>query len=295
MSKFSVVIADRNPAKIQLAASQWGRAFSDSGTSDHPLLPVIGASNIAQGYNAALAQVKTEYVVFAHSDAMPITYPRYFCYQRLVERMETVDVLGFCGSDKFTGASWQASGDLYGQVMNHPPLPDKLDEGTLAAFNSGMRPGSVAIWQRPARLIRGIRVADGYCIVCRTDALRELGGFWVPESCPHFHLYDLDLFLRAFAAGMRTAIATDVYIAHQSHGSYVQPEWAGGVPEFFDRYAGVADPQIGIASVHATIHCNDTRMALVKLQEQERWMVDEITLRESPVARTIIPQVPEGE
>jgi hypothetical protein len=277
---FTLVIPSRSPQKLQLTSQLWGRGLSDLGTNDHPLIPLIGASNIAMGYNAALQKVETEYCIFSHDDAWPLSYPRYFMGQRLLERMREVDVLGFCGSDKFTGSSWQSSGSLYGIVLNHPPLPDPIDPPNLAALQSGMRPGSVAMWLRPARLIRGIKVGDGYCIVARTEALKKLGGFRVPESCPYFHFYDLDLFLRAHEAGLRTAIAADIYVSHNSAGSYNQPEWAGGVSEFFSWWKGKADPGLGIAAVHGTIHCNDARIALLAVQEDEKYMKDVITLGE---------------
>jgi len=275
---FTLVIPSRNQQRLQLTAQLWGRGLADLGTPDHPCIPLIGAPNIALAYNSALAKVETEYAIFSHDDAAPLTYPKYFCGQRLLERMREVDILGFCGSDKFTGSSWQSSGSLYGQVINHPPVPDAIDPNTLAAIQSGMRQCSVAVWQRPGRLIRGIRVADGYCIVARTEALKKIGGFWVPESAPHYHHYDLDLFLRASEAGLRTAIASDVYISHASHGSYIQPEWAAGVPEFFGKYKGKADPGLGIQSVHASVHCGDSRIAYLYLLEQERHMHEEIIL-----------------
>jgi hypothetical protein len=275
---FSIIVPSRSQTKLQLAGNLWGRALSDLGTSDFPFMPVMGAGSMSQAYNTALSNVATEYAVFSHDDTAPLSFPRYFIGQRLLERMRNVDILGFCGSDKFCGASWQASGSLYGQVINHSPIADPPDANTVSMIQSGMRPCSVAVWQRPARLVRGIRVGDGYCIVARVEALKKLGGFWTPDSCSHYHHYDTDLFLRASEAGLRTALATDIYITHASVGSYGQPEWAAGIPEFFERWKGKADPNLGIASIHATIHCNDSRIALIELQSQERFMTDEVTL-----------------
>lgn len=282
---FTIVSPSKSPVKLQLSFSQWGRALSDLGTSDFPAIPVVGADNIARGYNAALEKVTTEFVIFSHDDAYPLTYPPYKLGKRLAERMQNTDVLGFCGSDKFCGASWQTSGALFGQVVNHPPLPEQMDQGALMQFQTGMRPCGVALWQRPARLLRGIRVADGYCIVARTEALKKINGFWVPPSCPHFHFYDLDLFLTAFEAGLRTAVATDIYITHNSHGSYQQDQWVGGLKDFMDKWGGKADPTYGLGVVHRTIQANDARVAYLKLVEEEKFMSDELTLREHNAAQ----------
>ena len=282
--ELSIIIPSKNPPKMQLAAQLWGRGLSDSGTNEFNLFPVVGAPDIATGYNAAIDRVTTPYVLLAHDDAYPLSYPRYFCYQRLIERMRDVDILGFCGSDRFCGASWQASGSLYGQVINHPALPEPIDPASMGLVQTGMRPCSVAIWHRPARLIRGIRVADGYAVVCRVDALKKIGGFWTPESAKGFHHYDLALFLTAWEAGLRTAVASDIYISHSSHGSYHDPTWAAGVPEFFGKFDGKADPSYGVGMVHTTIQTGDSRMALHMLQDQERFMADEVTVRENPNA-----------
>jgi hypothetical protein len=109
--------------------------------------------------------------------------------------------------------------------------------------------------------------------VARTEAIKKLG--FAPEI-PTFHFYDLDIFLRAHAAGLRTGIICDVPIIHQSGVGYADPLWEEGTLSFLNRWAGKADPfPFGIGQTPGSIVGNDARMVLRELQRQEDFLADE--------------------
>lgn len=267
---FTVVIATQQE-KIQQAQNcfgAWNNALQDAVPPGQQIamLPMVGAKSMASAYNQAIGALNTEFVIFSHNDAFPVMLPTYRCGKRLQERMKDLDVAYFCGSSHFCGGRWQdASPYLYGAVLNLPPNPAPNVAATAIT------------WQRPARVIKGIRVGDGYCIAMRTEAARKLG---FDSSLKSWHFYDLDLGLTADAAGLRVGVISDVYILHQSSVGYQAPEWAAGVDQFLKKWRGKADPTpVGVGVTPGSVTGVDGRMILSVLQEQEKFMQDEIDLR----------------
>ena len=264
VSHYFTVVTATQPDKMQQTQQcfqNWQAGLSDLHLNGTPCVPVPGAPSMSAAYNAALAQVKTPFVIFAHNDAYPPPIPSFRIGQRLIARMERLDLAGFCGSSKFCGVRWQDySTRLYGAVLNMPQQPGQQC--------------SCQTWLRPARIVTGIRVADGFCIVARTEAIRDLG--FAPEI-PAFHMYDLDIFLRAHERGLRTGIICDVPIIHQSGVGYGDPKWEEGTLSFIARWSGKADPfPFGIGQTPGSITGIDPRMVLRELQRQEVFMADEI-------------------
>lgn len=260
---FSVVMCSNNRAQAETVVKAWQEGLADvDGCMDHVALNM---SSMTQGYNAALAEVKTPYVIFSHHDAYPLqTCP---IGKKFVKHLETVDVLGFAGSHRMTGSRWfnAGPGACFGQVINIAAEPA-----------SRPLPIHVALWERPAKLVTGIRVADGYCIVAKTDAARKIG--W-DERYRHFHLYDLDFFAKACEIGLKTGVASDCYIVHQSHGSYQQPEWAVAAEQFMEKWKGSFDASYhDIGATFGSIQSNDIRVTIQILKDMEKRMPDVLEL-----------------
>ena len=262
---FSIVTATQQDkmAQTQQCFQNWQAGLSDVQPGGTQCFPVPGAPSMAVAYNAALQQVQTPFVIFAHNDAYPAPLPAFRIGLRLRDRMEKLDLAGFCGSSRFCGVRWQDySTKLYGAVLNMPP---NAQPGTQC---------SCQVWQRPARIVTGIRVADGYCIVARTDVIKKLG---FATEIPNFHFYDMDVFLRAHATGLRTGIICDTPIIHQSGVGYADAKWEEGTLDFMSRWAGKADPYpFGIGQTPGSINGMDARMVLRELQYQEKFMQDSV-------------------
>lgn len=261
--KFSLVMCSNNRNQAEAVVKAWQEGLADvGGCTDHV---AMNMPSMAAGYNAALAQVKTPYVIFAHHDAYPLsTCP---VGQKFLKHLESVDVLGFAGSHRMTGSRWfnAGPGACFGQVVN------------IAADPAGKPlPINVSLWERPAKLIKNIRVADGYCIVAKTEAALKIG--W-DERYAHFHLYDLDFFASACAEGFRTGVASDCYIVHQSRGSYSQPQWAIAAKQFVEKWDGNFDASYhDIGATFGTIQANDIRTVIDVLQDMETRMPDVVEL-----------------
>jgi GT2 family glycosyltransferase len=195
--------------------------------------------------------------------------------------MKNIDVLGFAGASEFNSAKWfSAPGTAFGSVINFPAVaPGQLVAPEIQQIWAlGMRPCGVTCWNRPARLVKGIKVMDGYCMVVRTSAAKKL---LFDEKLTHFHLYDLDFSLRAFYENYRTAICCDLHISHSSAGSYVQPEWVEAAKYFLDKWKGKADPTlIETGPGYGAWQSQDARLVLAQLQRFEKFMVEEIDAQE---------------
>lgn len=277
---FSIGMCSHQPERVKEAAVHWQRGLSDLGCPGFPLL-AINAKSMAEGYNQILAQCKTEYIILCHHDSYPFPIPTYTMGKRLLERMQTVDLLGWAGSSEFNSAKWfSAPGTAFGSVCNFPAhkpgeiVPIEVQN----MWNVGMRPCGTTCWNRSARLVRGIKVMDGYALCARTETARKIG---FDEKLTHFHLYDLDHCLASFYDGLRTAICNDIYIAHASMGSYSQPEWVEATKYFLDKYRGKADPVlIETGPAYGQWQSQDARLVLAQLQRFEAFMPDEVNAQE---------------
>jgi hypothetical protein len=254
--KFSVIMCTHEQQKAQQALQYWQKGLQDI-QAQTPAFPVLGPKSMCAGYNLALKQVTTPYVIFAHHDAFPLPFDGYFIGKKLEAHLRHADVVGFAGSNRLVSTKWFSAGAAYtfGQVVN------------IAATPNQQPPIAACLWERPARLVIGVKLLDGYCIVVKTDVAKEIG--WDENTFTDFHLYDLDFALSAAAKGKKIAVATDTYICHASHGSYQLPVWAVEGEKFMKKWKGHADlsrPDVqGFAQ--STVNGGDLRMIIRVLEE----------------------------
>lgn len=136
---------------------------------------------------------------FIHRDARldfdaPAILPRY------LDVLDRPGVLGFCGAKRQTHEGhWYASPPLFG----------------------GLRQDNRAVlFERPTRGPAGLRfepveTLDGYCLVLRRSVFDRIGGF--DEALDGWHFYDIDVCMRALAAG-HVNYALDQPTTHLSWG-----------------------------------------------------------------------------
>lgn len=269
---FSIGMCSNDQNRAKEALTHWQRGLSDVA----PQFPAIiaNAKSMAEGYNQIIDQCKTEFLILTHHDAWPLSQPNYQCGQRLLKHLETTDLLGFAGARRVVGPRWfDHMPSTFGSVVNYPAQPAPNPE-TAAVWAAGMRPAQCTVWNRPARLVRGIRAMDGYCLIGRTIEFKR---HKFDTRFTHFHHYDTDISMQFHAAGLRTAVCCDVYISHNSTGSYPQAEWASGVEVFLDKWAGKFDGSItGVGKSATAYQSSDARLILLELQRDEALMKDEI-------------------
>lgn len=138
-------------------------------------------------YNAGVARLTDprpdDILCFAHRDAR-LSFPVESALRDYLEVMERPGVLGFCGTKRQTPEGhWYTSEPRYGRLIQ--------DDRAL-------------VFERPRSGPPGLRhepveTLDGYCLFTTRRVFDAIGGF--DESLDGWHFYDIDLCMKALAAG----------------------------------------------------------------------------------------------
>lgn len=163
-------------------------------------------------------------LAFVHQDARLMfdaaaALPRYFT------ALPDAGVLGFCGSARLRpGLPWHRCPPCYGSLVQGPdpavtlafePLPEGVD---------GLRYAEV-------------QALDGYALFMRRSTFDRIGGF--DEAVDGWHAYDLDVCMRALAAGYGN-YAIGEPSRHDSWGSAGEP-LARALERFAARWGSFLD------------------------------------------------------
>ena len=274
---FSLGICSHQPERVKEAVFHWQRGLSDL-QKEVPTL-VVNPPSMAVGYNQILEKCATEYLILSHHDAGPFPLPNYLCGKRLLERMNGVDLLGFAGASRVIGPRWFDSiAHSFGGVCNFPADPPGKtatpEEAMMRAV--GFRVCNTSVWGRPARRVFNIRTMDGYCLVVNVASARKIM-FDESLNPGGFHGYDQDFCMACYAAGLKTAVCCDIYISHNSTGSYFQEKWAEHIQPFLKKWKGRFDGVItGVGKSAVGYGSGDARLVLLTLQEEEQLMQEDV-------------------
>jgi GT2 family glycosyltransferase len=153
-----------------------------------------GAASMATGYNAlvrAAVAAPDDVLCFIHQDARllfdaPQVVPRY------LDALERPGVLGFCGSAaQRPGEPWYRCPPCFGRLLQGDGEGAPLEFLPLPPGDGPLRRAEV-------------QTLDGYCLFMRRSVFDAIGGF--DESYGGWHGYDVDICLRALAAGYRNYV-----------------------------------------------------------------------------------------
>lgn len=159
-------------------------------------------------------------LAFVHQDTRLLfdaaaVLPRYFAV------LPEAGVLGFCGSARqVAGREWHRCPPCYGGLVQGPDPAVTLAFEPLAEGIDGLRYAEV-------------QTLDGYALFLKRSTFERIGGF--DEDVDGWHGYDLDLCLRALAAGHRN-YAIGEPSRHDSWGSAGVP-LARALKRFADRWS----------------------------------------------------------
>jgi hypothetical protein len=174
------------------------------------IVAIHDARSMAEGYNRGLQQSRGEVVVFCHDD-LEILTPHF--HQRLMTHLRCCDVLGVMGTSRLVGTDWRLAGmpHVFGHVAR--PFQGYFDVMIFGAH-------------RP--LLGGMMALDGLFLAFRRPVIEALR--WDEETFTGFHGCETDVTLRAFLAGHRVAVASDIGILHESQVNPMMPSTADPTP-----------------------------------------------------------------
>lgn len=218
---FSVVICSIDSAKFQRVCASFTSALSGF---THELIGIHDARSLAEGYNRGLARARGRYVIFSHDDIRLVT-PEFAA--RLKAHLRAFDLVGVAGTTRLIGGAWFLAGDPFDYQLVTSP---HRTQPQLVIVGRGRGP----------LVIRDAQALDGLFIAARAEVARRVK--FDATTFDGFHLYDLDFSFRAYLEGYRLAICRDLFIVHESHGTFNET-WQSYRGKFEQKFKGLlADP-----------------------------------------------------
>ncbi|MDR0565044.1 MAG: glycosyltransferase family protein [Azoarcus sp.] len=183
------------------------------------IVGIHDARSMTEGYNRGLKRARGNIIIFSHDDVVYLD--RQFA-QKIAERMQSWDVLGFAGTSRLTSPAWFAA--------DFPHLHGAVSHCTsrYAGYLSFIIYGASS-WP----VVSHIEALDGLCIIARREVAESIG--FDSETFDHWHLYDLDFSFAAYLAGFRIGVCCDIPILHAS--TSIQSLNSSSVMDVYQKYA----------------------------------------------------------
>ena len=214
----SFVVCTITPAKLERLRASLDAALDGQRWE---LLPITDARSLCEGYARGFAQTRGELVVFCHDD-IEILCERF--HDRLVDALGGADVVGVAGTTQLNGPAlgWAGAPHVHGAVTH-------VDGDTLyPSLCSGFGPR-----------LDGAQALDGLFIAARRGVVATIG--FDAETFDGFDFYDVDFTYRAYKAGFRVRIQTDLHLLHASRGDF-GPRYTFYSDRFRSKHAEFAKP-----------------------------------------------------
>jgi len=198
--RFSVILCSIEPLKFARISAGYTRLLA---AYPHEIIGIHDAASLAEGYNRGMAQSTGDILIFSHDDIL-ILDPGFA--DKLAQRLEHLDLLGFAGTDKLITATWFGAGQ--------PHL-----HGVIAHAKPGDRHLSLNVYGVHDWPVAGnIQAIDGFCMVATRSTALAVG--FDAATFDGFHLYDLDFSYSAYLAGYRLGACCDIPILYESSGNF---------------------------------------------------------------------------
>lgn len=215
--RISVIICSIDAGKFARISEHYAQRLA---AYEHEIIGIHDASSLAEGYNRGMAQSRGDILIFSHDDLL-ILDPAFA--EKIVDRLQTYDLLGFAGTSKLITATWFGAGQphLHGAIGHAKPGQRQLALNIYGA----------AAWP----VVGDIQAIDGFCMIAR----RPLAETWPFDAATFdgFHLYDLDFSYAAYLAGHRLGVCCDIPILHESAGNFAD-QHLYYAERFVLKYAG---------------------------------------------------------
>lgn len=191
----------------------------------HEIVGIHNARSLAEGYNRGIRQSVGDILIFSHDDVLILDQK---FGEKIVNRLENYDVLGFAGTDHLIGGEWAMTDFpyLHGAVAHALPGNSLLN---LTLYG-------VHHWP----IADNIKAIDGLCMITKRSVAQDL--CFDAKTFDGFHLYDIDFSFSAHRAGYRVGVCCDIPLIHYSAGSFdvKQRHYAR---RFVEKHAGHLDPE----------------------------------------------------
>lgn len=158
---------------------------------------ISDARSMCEGNNRGAKRTNAEWLIFCHDDIEVLAARG----ETLERAFQTLDVFGVCGTARLVGPNWYDCDPNYlrGSVLSPVPRGGGFEYQIFGVDQDR---------------IERVQALDGIFIACRREVWEQLK---FDESLPGFHAYDIDFSYRAYLAGFRVGLLTDLILYHASH------------------------------------------------------------------------------
>ena len=262
--EFSVIVCSIDDAKLHKVCANYERLFA---SVPHEIVTIRDARSLSEAYNRGIAKARGKFLILSHDDIEILT-PDFA--QRLTTHLERFDLVGIAGTTRVIGGAWFLAGHPYDYQLVTSPTGQP---GRYAIFVRGSGP----------LVVPSIQAIDGVFMAVRATVARDI--LFDEITFDHFHLYDMDFSYRAYLRGYQVAICRDIFIVHDSHGSF-DATWEAHRKRFEAKFAQhlPVNPAI-IESPVLRIHIG---REMVDQEMQARWLCNPANIS-SLVARLPAP------
>ena len=193
---FSVIVCSIKPWNFAQVSTHFERLLCEV---PHEIIGIHDARSLCEGYNRGLQRARGDIVVFCHDDVIFLD-PAFA--QKIGERMQTWDILGFAGASRMVYPIWFAAPDHLHGACGHW-FPTSAPFFCLNIYGAQEWP-----------VVGGIEVLDGLCMIVRHEVASAVG--FDSDTFDGWHLYDMDFSFTAHLAGHKIGICCDIPVVHAS-------------------------------------------------------------------------------
>ncbi len=215
----SVVINSHIPQMASKSRRMWDHLLRDTA---HEVIVITDARSMSDGYARGTKQAAGSVFIFAHHDIECL----FDDFHKVFENaMASYDVIGVAGTDRLIHPVWTHAGlsHIFGQIV-HP--------GESGGYE-------INIYGPQIPLVGGMMAMDGLFLAARRSVVEAIP--WDAVAFDGFHFYDIDFTFRAFQAGFKLGIVSELAFFHESKGPG-SPEYPKYANRFAQKHAG-AFPQ----------------------------------------------------
>ncbi|MCL2074848.1 MAG: glycosyltransferase family protein [Betaproteobacteria bacterium] len=212
---FSVVICSVNPWNFAQAGTCFERLLRGF---PYEIIGIHDAKSLAEGYNRGLGRAHGDIVIFSHDD---VTFLDEQFAQKIAERMESWDILGFAGAQRLISPSWFGATDSLNGAVCHWLRRN----AEYLSFN--------VYGAREWPVTGGIEALDGLCMIARHEVAAAIG--FDSDTFDGWHLYDCDFSFAAHLAGYKIGVCCDIPYIHAT--ASLQNAQSAFLSDSYKKYA----------------------------------------------------------
>jgi protein O-GlcNAc transferase len=212
----SIIFCTINKTKAQAMEQHYRNLL---GNEPYEIIVICDARSLAEAYNRGIDRAIGDILIFSHDDIEFLDPSTWLT--RLRAHLANFDIIGLAGTTRLTSSAWAQAGPPY-------------TFGQVAELGGSNGPFQVLLCSVPASVVPGIQGLDGLFFAVKRQVVQRVR--FDEKTFDGFHCYDTDFTFRAYLAGFKIAVATDLSVLHASQGRFDE-KWELYAQRFMDKHS----------------------------------------------------------